>query len=162
MTAPDFVSNGNLTASGKELVEWLEVNIAEALEPGASPSLLNSLPGPLQEYATLNRTAQLAPERWMSTFKQSAVNAWDLKEVLAAKVRAEAEAAAKLTETSDKTNDLAAKLAKLEENLSAKVGELETEIAALRAENEALKTGKGRGKKETKAEAETETPATEE
>lgn len=157
---PKFHENSEITKDGEHLLEWMEANIAEAMKPGTTDSgKFNALAGPLKEYASLTRTT-ITPAHWLQNFRQSAENAYELMTHVEAVAKREADAALKLTETSDKTKELETKLGELKESLGAKVTDLEKELADMRAENEALKAKKPAGKKKAEPEVENEAETT--
>lgn len=160
MPYPKYLFEGALSSEGKKLIEWLEVNIAEAMAPGASPHLFNSMSGPLKEYASIVRgPSQYPVDKWLTTFRQSADNAWQIMTDVEAKAKAEIEAAAKLNETVNKTTAIEEKLNALQETLSKRVIELEAENTRLLTENDALKNPKPTAK--SKSKTKTEEPITE-
>ena len=153
MAYPVFVQENALTREGEHLIEWIEVQFAEA-DRSNDLMRLNSLSGPVAEYYTLVAKLGLkTPKAWIESLPQSARNAYDLMKY----VEAQAAQAATVDKTASQADTIANELAAFKEQMSAELAKRDAEIERLR---EATTTRKPRKGKDAEADepVTTETP----
>lgn len=123
----------SLSGDGQKLVEWLEVQCAyaENLPPDESTNALNRLHGSIRQYyINVYKLKSHTPQQWVEDFSKSwAQDCWGIMTRIEEMVAQQEQQ----QQTADKTEQLAAQLAALGERL-----------AAVEAENAALKTSKSK------------------
>ena len=123
---PEFVQFGELTPAGKDLIAYMEAKIAETVhlyEEKGDINFINGMSGPLKHYHTwVQQLGSTTPEKFLEEFPYGA-------SVMYENMQIEKQAAAvekQNTETAAKTGDLEGKLAKMQEDLAAALGEIKT------------------------------------
>jgi len=120
---PEFVQFGELTPAGKELIAYIEAKIAETVqlyEAKGDINFLNGMSGTLKHYYTwVGQMKSTTPEKFLTDFAYGAVSMYEnmLMERQAAETEQKANAVA------DKTDNLEGKLAKMQEDLAAIIAE---------------------------------------
>ena len=126
---PEFVQRGQLTPEGQALIEWIEKQIAYALdllESKRDVNFYNGMAGPLKHYDIhVQRLRAYGPDSnyarvtWLKEFAYGASVMYENMLI----EREAAEAEKRNSETAAKTGDLESKLAKMQEDLAAVIAE---------------------------------------
>ena len=120
---PEFVQFGELTPAGEELIAYMEAKIAETVqlyEAKGDINFLNGMSGTLKHYYTwVQQMKSTTPEKFMAEFPYGASAMYE--NLLIEKQTAEV--TQQNAETAAKTGDIEAKLAKMQEDLAAVIAE---------------------------------------
>lgn len=142
----DYVYSGTLTEAGKELIAFIESHFLTDDGKVRDDVDLNSLSGTIKHYYANVRSGFMTRESWVQDYPNAAA-------ALARNMEQAKEAQAQ----QESVREVAARSSELEAKLSLIQERMETELAAMKAENAALREaleqkGKGKGKKTEVAE----------